>query len=193
RSWLSARWPVAELVCPSVPLSSGAAPRSNRLVVTAQRATGVPRMVRTPQDPERLRRFWDNQAGRYDRRMALAQRLFGDTRAWLCGQAAGETLEIAIGTGMNLRHYPRDIRLTGMDLSPGMLRQARRRSAGPADPTLTTGNAQQLEFGDATFDTVVCTFSLCGVPDDRAAVVEMWRVLRPGGLLLLADHVVSTA
>jgi len=150
-------------------------------------------MVRTPQDPERLRRFWDNQAGRYDRRMALAQRLFGDTRAWLCGQAAGETLEIAIGTGMNLRHYPRDIRLTGMDLSPGMLRQARRRSAGPADPTLTTGNAQQLEFGDATFDTVVCTFSLCGVPDDRAAVVEMWRVLRPGGLLLLADHVVSTA
>jgi len=150
-------------------------------------------MVRAPQDLERLRRFWDKQAGRYDRQMALAERLFGDTRAWLCGRAAGETLEVAIGTGMNLRHYPEHVRLTGVDLSPGMLRQAGRRGDGPANPTLMTGNAQRLEFADDTFDTVVCTFSLCGVPDDRAAVAEMWRVLRPGGLLLLADHVVSTA
>lgn len=144
-------------------------------------------------DTARLRRFWDNQAARYDKQMALAERLFGDTRSWVCGQAVGETLEVAVGTGLNLRHYPQHVALTGVDLSPEMLRQARGRADGPAARTLTTGNAQHLEFDDAAFDTVVCTFSLCGVPDDEVAVAEMWRVLRPGGSLLLADHVVSTA
>lgn len=54
---------------------------------------------------------------------------------------------------------------------------------------LRHGDAQALEFPGACFDTVVCTFSLCAIPDDRKAVAEMARVLRPGGLLLLADHV----
>src|SRR5699024_11987550 len=156
RSWSSVRWPVAEVACRPFRCHRAPAAGPNRVVLSAQRVTGVPRMVRAPPDLERLRRFWDKQAGRYDRQMALAERLFGDTRAWLCGQAAGETLEVAIGTGMNLRHYPRDIRLTGVDLSPGMLRQARQRSDAPPNPTLTTGNAQQLEFDDAAFDTVVC-------------------------------------
>ncbi len=53
------------------------------------------------------------------------------------------------------------------------------------------GNAHGLTFPDASFDTVVCTFSLCNIPDERRAVTEMHRVLRPGGLLVLADHVAS--
>jgi ubiquinone/menaquinone biosynthesis C-methylase UbiE len=54
---------------------------------------------------------------------------------------------------------------------------------------LRLGDAQALEFPDACFDTVVCTFSLCAIHDGRKAVAEMARVVRPGGLLLLADHV----
>lgn len=150
-------------------------------------------MAETQQETARLQRFWDKQASRYDRQMALAERLFGDTRSWLCRRAAGETLEIAVGTGLNLRHYPQHVGLTGIDLSPEMLRRARGRSDVPTELSLTTGDAQHLDFADGAFDTVVCTFSLCGVPDDREAVTEMWRVLRPGGSLLLADHVVSTA
>ena len=58
---------------------------------------------------------------------------------------------------------------------------------------LRQADALALPFPDASFDTVVCTFSLCAIPDDRLAVAEMSRVLRPGGLLLLADHIAGSA
>ena len=56
---------------------------------------------------------------------------------------------------------------------------------------LREADAQALPFPDASFDTVVCTLSLCTVPDERVAIGEMWRVLRPGGQLLLLDHIGS--
>jgi ubiquinone/menaquinone biosynthesis C-methylase UbiE len=150
-------------------------------------------MARAP-SLERMRRHWDRQSAGYDQKMDRAERLFGDTRAWVCGQATGEVLEVAVGTGLNLGLYPEGTTLTGMDLSPAMLDVARRRAAELGrDVDLRVGNAQRLEFDDASFDTVVCTFGLCAVPDDGGAVDEMVRVLRPGGLLLLADHVVSTS
>jgi len=140
---------------------------------------------------ERLRRYWDKHAGSYDREMGFFDRhLFGDTRDWVCSEASGEVLEVAIGTGLNLPHYPKQVRLTGVEWSPAMLDIARRRADELGRPVdLRLGDAQALEFSDGSFDTVVCTFSLCGIPDDRQAVAEMDRVLRPGGLLLLADHV----
>jgi len=142
-------------------------------------------------DPQRLRRYWDKQAGAYDKQMGFFDRhIFGDTRAWICSQATGKTLEVAIGTGMNLAHYPDTVELTGIEWSPVMLDHARTQ-AKLLDRTveLREGDAQALEFPDTSFQTVVCTFSLCAIPDDERAVTEMVRVLRPGGLLLLADHV----
>jgi ubiquinone/menaquinone biosynthesis C-methylase UbiE len=118
--------------------------------------------------------------------------LFGDTRQWICAQAQGRVLEVAIGTGLNLTHYPGDVELTGIELSAAMLDVARRRAAELGRQAhLWIGDAEALEFPDATFDTVVCTFSLCAIPDHHRAVNEMVRVLRPGGRLLLADHVTS--
>ncbi|PUB32108.1 phosphatidylethanolamine N-methyltransferase /phosphatidyl-N-methylethanolamine N-methyltransferase [Promicromonospora sp. AC04] len=147
-----------------------------------------------PPSPDRLRRHWDRQSAGYDQKMGRAERLFGDTRTWVCRQATGQVLEVAVGTGLNLGLYPERVALTGMDLSPAMLDLARTRAAELGRAVdLRIGDAQRLEFDDASFDTVVCTFGLCAVPDDRGAVDEMVRVLRPGGLLLLADHVVSTS
>jgi ubiquinone/menaquinone biosynthesis C-methylase UbiE len=141
----------------------------------------------------RLARYWDGQARRYDRAMDFWDRhLFGDSRPWVCGRAAGDVLEVAIGTWRNLPFYPDGVRLTGVDFSPGMLGIARQRAAGlgrPAD--LRPGDAQALDFPDESFDTVVSTYALCAIPDDRRAVEEMARVLRPGGRLLLADHVAA--
>ncbi|WP_433503826.1 class I SAM-dependent methyltransferase [Pseudonocardia halophobica] len=119
--------------------------------------------------------------------------LFRDSRAWVCGQAAGTVLEVGVGTGLNLPHYPSDVRLTGIDLSPAMIRAAQERATRLGlDADLRVGDAEHLDLPDASVDTVVCTFSLCGIPDDRRAVDEMVRVLRPGGRLLLADHVASS-
>jgi ubiquinone/menaquinone biosynthesis C-methylase UbiE len=143
----------------------------------------------------KLRRYWDKHAARYDRQMQWWDRkVFGDTRAWICSQAIGEVLEVAIGTGLNLELYPDDVRLTGIDFSPAMLEQARERARQLGRKVdLSEGDAHALAFPDNSFDTVVCTFSLCAIPDDRQAVAEMRRVLRPGGRLLLADHVASSA
>jgi len=143
---------------------------------------------------ERWRRYWDKHSASYDKEMRLFDRvLFKDSRAWVCSKAAGETLEVGIGTGLNLPFYPADVQLTGIDVSSAMLAIARRR-ANDLDRAaeLREADAHALPFPDGSFDTVVCTFSLCAIPDERRAVSEMKRVLRPGGRLLLADHVAGS-
>ena len=132
---------------------------------------GKGRLMPSTNDPQRLRRYWDKQAGAYDKQMGFFDRhIFGDTRAWICSQATGPTLEVAIGTGMNLVHYPEAVELTGIEWSPVMLEHARTQ-AKLLDRTveLREGDAQALEFPDASFQTVVCTFSLCAIPDDELA------------------------
>lgn len=143
----------------------------------------------------RLRRAYARQARRYDRSAELVERwvLVADHRAWVCSHAVGATLEVAIGTGLNLPHYPPDVRLTGVDLSPEMLEQARARASALGRPIqLREADAHDLPFPGGTFDTVVCTYALCSVHDDRRAIAEMARVLVPGGRLILLDHVAST-
>jgi ubiquinone/menaquinone biosynthesis C-methylase UbiE len=73
-----------------------------------------------------------------------------------------------------------------------MLAIGRRRAEELGDPVdLRLGDAQELEFADESFDTVICTLALCTIPDPRRAVAEARRVLRPGGRLLLLEHVRS--
>lgn len=119
--------------------------------------------------------------------------LFAGGREWVCSQADVNVLEIAIGTGRNLPFYPPRVQLTGVDFSPAMLEVARRRATDLGiEVDLHVSDAQALEFEDASFDTVVITLALCSIPDDRKAVAEAWRVLRPGGrMLLLLEHVRS--
>jgi ubiquinone/menaquinone biosynthesis C-methylase UbiE len=144
---------------------------------------------------QRRTAYWNKHAGKYDGAMEFWDRhLFGDSRPWVCGRAAGEVLEVAVGTGRNLPLYPDGVRLTGIDWSPAMLGIARERAATLSlDVDLRPGDAQALDFPDASFDTVLCALGLCAIPDDRRAVTEMARVLRPGGRLLLVDHVAASS
>jgi ubiquinone/menaquinone biosynthesis C-methylase UbiE len=147
----------------------------------------------TSVEADRVRRIWDRLAPRYDKVVRVPERLlFAGGREWVCGRARGEVLEISIGTGRNLPLYASDVRLTGIDISTRMLEIARTRAAQLGlDVVLSVGDAQALELHDESFDTVVCTLALCSIPDARAAVAEMRRVLRPGGRALLLEHVRS--
>ncbi|GAB3701894.1 class I SAM-dependent methyltransferase [Mariniluteicoccus flavus] len=143
---------------------------------------------------EKSRDFWDSMAGEYDRRSArLERRFLNQGRVWACSRATGDVLDVGVGTGANLPHLPAGVRITGLDQSPAMVEQATRRARELGlDATMRVGDAGVLPFPDASFDTVLSTFVLCCVPDEGAALREMVRVLRPGGRLVLADHVEST-
>jgi ubiquinone/menaquinone biosynthesis C-methylase UbiE len=144
-------------------------------------------------ETDRLRRFYDEYAGDYDRWMRFYDSLMvGDGRRRVCSRASGRTLELAIGTGLNLPFYPDGVHLTGVDLSPAMLAVAGRRARQLGiNAELLLGDAYALNFPNDRFDTVVATLFLSTVPDPRRATAEIRRVLKPGGRLLLLDHVRS--
>jgi ubiquinone/menaquinone biosynthesis C-methylase UbiE len=111
-------------------------------------------------------------------------------RRRLLQRARGAVLEVGVGTGRNLRHYPAGVAITGLDAAPRMLTWAERH-AQRLDPaaTLVEGDAHALPFDDDEFDTTVGTCVLCSVADPVAAVREMDRVTRSGGQILLLEHV----
>jgi ubiquinone/menaquinone biosynthesis C-methylase UbiE len=151
--------------------------------------------TRARNETERVRRIQDKHASGYDRQMGFFERvLFAGGREWACSQIEGEVLEVAIGTGRNMPVYPEGVSVTGVEFSPEMLALARARAEElGANVELHLGDAQALEFEDESFDTVLITFALCTIPDDRRAAAEAFRVLRPGGRLVAIEHVRSPA
>jgi len=110
-------------------------------------------------------------------------------RQRLLGQASGKVLEVAMGTGKNLRYYPRGCRITAMDLSKEMLNVARKRAANLSmDVNFLLADAEALPFYDKSFDTVVSSLTTCTFPNPVAALREMARVCRRDGHILLLEH-----
>ncbi len=141
------------------------------------------------------REYWDRQAATYDRATAwLEPRLLAPARQWVAQRVRGRTLDVAVGTGANLSYLrSRADELVVTDQSEAMLARARDRAAAQGLAiTAVQADAARLPWPDAHFDTVVCTFALCCVPDEVAVLAEMRRVTRPGGLVLVADHVESS-
>jgi ubiquinone/menaquinone biosynthesis C-methylase UbiE len=116
-----------------------------------------------------------------------------ETRSQLLADAHGDVLEVGAGTGLNLPHYPADLRsLTVTDPDAAMLRRLERAVEALGRPvTALQAPAEDLPFEDTSFDTVVATLVLCSVGDQSRAVRELRRVLRPGGRLLFLEHVRS--
>lgn len=113
----------------------------------------------------------------------------GRLRRELLQKASGNVLEVAVGTGKNLPHYPGGCNVTAIDLSPEMLNVARKRADRLGlDATFYVMDAEALDFPDGSFDTVVSTLSTCTFPDPIKALQEMARVCRPGGKVLLLEH-----
>jgi ubiquinone/menaquinone biosynthesis C-methylase UbiE len=116
-----------------------------------------------------------------------------EERRQLLAAAAGATLEIGAGTGLNLEHYPEAVtRLVLAEPDEHMRRRlARRVSEVRPSTEIVAAGVEGLPFPDESFDTVVVTFVLCSVPQQEAALAEITRVLKPGGRLLFLEHVRS--
>ncbi|GIX26893.1 class I SAM-dependent methyltransferase [Pelomicrobium sp.] len=111
-------------------------------------------------------------------------------RAQLLPQARGVTLEVGVGSGLNLPFYgPQVDRLYAVDPSEELLRMAEKKVRGAPFPVeLLARSAEEIPIDDRSIDTVVTTWSLCSIPNPLKALAEMRRVLKPGGVLLFAEH-----
>ena len=132
-------------------------------------------------------------ARNYDRGMWFLERFSLERlRRHVLAEARGAVLEVGAGTGANLPLYASNVRVTAVELRPSHLAAAARKArlAGrSADISVAAANAQNLPFPDASFDTVVGTLVFCSIHDPGQALDEIRRVVRPGGRLLLLEHV----
>ena len=104
-------------------------------------------------------------------------------------KASGDVLEVAAGTGNNLRHYPEDCKITLIDLSRSMLKIASQKARRQRlEVSIQEMDAESLEFPDDAFDTVVDSLSLCTLTQPVQALREMARVCKPKGRILLLEH-----
>lgn len=103
----------------------------------------------------------------------------------------GKVLEVGVGTGISLPSYRRDLKITGIDLSPEMLDKARERVSRQAlghVEAIEQMDAGAMTFADESFDVVVAMYVMTVVPDPAQVLDELARVCRPGGTVILVNH-----
>ena len=137
--------------------------------------------------------FYSNLVIPYCIDLAMSGEPLQQYRQQLLESVAGEILEIGFGTGLNLPHYPTWVeKITTIDPNPGMKKLARSRMA---DSDITVDylilNGESLPMSDRSFDSVVCTWTLCSIPQVDRAISEVYRLLKPGGKFLFIEHGIS--
>ena len=149
----------------------------------------------TPDNATELaKRRYNRIAPLYDFMEGLVERLrYNKWRELLWSKVEGTNiLEVGVGTGKNFPYYPSDAEITAVDFSNRMLQRARDRARKQrVKVCLRQMDVQNLEFEDNTFDTVVASFVFCSVPDPVRGLMEVGRVCKPGGKVVLLEHVLS--
>lgn len=153
----------------------------------------VPEQTIDPEATAITKARYDRIAPVYDLMETFEERLlFRKWRelVWEAVDSAKEILEIGVGTGKNMPYYPKDSKITAIDLSDRMLVLARKRAEvlNIKNVDLLQMDAQSLEFPDESFDVVVATFVYCSVPNPVLSLREINRVLRPAGKAVFLEH-----
>ena len=140
----------------------------------------------------RLQDKWDRASRTYDLLTWGDERRLGPAKRRLFAGMTGRCLMVAAGTGNDFRHFPPGLDIVAIDISPAMVERARLRATRyEGNLTVRLMDAQALEFPDATFDTAVTACTFCSVPDPVRGLRELHRCLKPGGKLLMFEHVRS--
>ncbi len=141
----------------------------------------------------------ESVAGAYDRWAPIYDVVFGGVfksgraqTAEAANRIGGKILEAGLGTGISLPLYRKDCRLTGIDLSPSMLEKARecaQRHGLTNVDAIEVMDVEQLRFPDESFDVVIAQYVVTAVPDPEKALDEFFRVLKPGGEIIIATRI----
>ncbi|GAB4402548.1 MAG: class I SAM-dependent methyltransferase [Anaerolineales bacterium] len=135
---------------------------------------------------------FDSVAPHYDRVFErLERRIMRPWRSRVWAEVAGcNVLEVGVGTGFNAPYYAPALRVTAVDVSMKMLLRTRAKLAGKGVPVppLAQMDVQHLAFADGAFDCAVATLVFCGVPDPIQGLRELARVVKPGGRIVLLEH-----
>ena len=140
---------------------------------------------------DQVQSAYDETAEQYEKKIWFDQYILGVARLRkkLLSKATGKILEVACGTGQNFPLFAANNEITAVDLSPKMLELARRNAIEHGlSVNLAVMDAEQLEFPDGIFDTVVSTLSTCTFPNPIKTLQEMKRVCQADGLILLLEH-----
>jgi phosphatidylethanolamine/phosphatidyl-N-methylethanolamine N-methyltransferase len=142
---------------------------------------------------------------RVTRVYAVLARVYDDGFDWALGpgrrlavtrlpiRPGDRVLEVGVGTGLSLPHYPPDCHITGIDISEPMLEQARERAAamGRDQVDFHLMDARELAFPDGSFDHVLAPYVISVVPEPRRVMAEITRVCRPRGSVVVVNHFLS--
>ncbi len=123
----------------------------------------------------------------------MSQPEFASLRRDLLTEAQGNVFEIGLGTGLNLPFYPEGIdKITTIDINPGVMKKAQQRIANAThEVEALTLNGETIPLEDASFDTVVSTWTLCSIHHVESALRELRRILKPSGSFLFIEHGLS--
>lgn len=138
--------------------------------------------------------FYSNLIIPYGMELVMSSATLQQYRQELLTDVSGNILEIGFGTGLNLPHYPENVnQITTVDPNPGMQKLARSRMANsPITVDYRVLSGENLPFADESFDTVVCTWTLCSIPQVDRAIAEIYRLLKPGGQFFFIEHGLSS-
>jgi ubiquinone/menaquinone biosynthesis C-methylase UbiE len=138
-----------------------------------------------------IRDSYNKTATKYDWKISVLEKISGAARLRqeLLRKARGKVLDVACGTGRNFQFYPKDCEITGIDLSTGMLEQARKKADDLGiQVELLTQDIEKLNIPEQSYDTVVSSLAVCTYPNPVDALKEMMRVCKSDGQLLFLEH-----
>ncbi|KPK01159.1 MAG: hypothetical protein AMK71_06635 [Nitrospira bacterium SG8_35_4] len=135
---------------------------------------------------------WDNAARTFDLMNRGIELRYGEKKREWFSRSYGRTLLVAVGTGLDLEYFRSGQQVVAIDISEKMLGKAQEKEATcKAAVELVRADVQMLGFSDSSFDSAVTSCTFCSVPDPVQGLKEIRRVMKPGGTLLMFEHVRS--